>query len=178
VIVGERLGLGEEQLEAIRLGALLHDVGKIGIRDEVLLKPGRLTESERRHIESHTEVGHRIALPIAGLHADTLACIRSHHEWWDGRGYPDALRGDAIPLAARIVAVVDVWDALSTSRPYKQALPAHEVHGVLRKGRGSHFDPDVVDAFLAVLAEQGEELLALTARAGRSLDRGDATGGA
>ncbi len=156
-----RLGLAEEEIESIRLGALLHDVGKIGIRDEILLKPGSFTPEERRVMESHTEVGERIVQPISGITCTTLGCIRHHHERWDGRGYPDGLAGETIPLGARIVTVVDVWDALSSARPYKPAFPQERVLELLHKGRGTEFDPDVVDLFFRVLDEEGEEMLAL-----------------
>lgn len=121
--MAEQLGLAAEEVEAIRLGALLHDVGKIGIRDEVLLKPGRFTPSERSEMQLHADIGHRVVTPIHGLTQTTADCVRYHHERWDGSGYPTGLSGDDIPIGARIVAVVDVWDALSTGRPYKAAFP-------------------------------------------------------
>jgi putative nucleotidyltransferase with HDIG domain len=160
-LVCERLGLSEQETESVRMGALLHDVGKIGIRDEVLLKPGRLSPDERAVMESHAAIGHRIAVAIHGLSPTTLSCIRHHHERWDGEGYPDRLAGSDIPLGARIVSVVDVWDALSTARPYKPAFESDEVLGILRKDSGRHFDPEVVDVFFRILEDEGEELLAL-----------------
>jgi HD-GYP domain-containing protein (c-di-GMP phosphodiesterase class II) len=159
VSMGRRLGLPEEEIDALRLGALLHDVGKIGVPDHVLLKPGRFTPDERREMERHAEVGHRIVRPITGLAAITLACVRSHHERWDGMGYPDGLRGAEIPLAARIVAIVDVWDALSSERPYKPAYSQAKVRELLKKSRGTHFDPELLDLFLRVLDEEGDEML-------------------
>ena len=164
-LLAERLGLPAEEVEALRLGALLHDVGKIGIRDAILLKPGRFSPEERREIERHPVVGDQIVRPIPGIHPITRACVRHHHERLDGGGYPDGLAGDAIPLGARIVTVVDVWDALSTERPYKPAYPQPAVRQVLEKGRGSAFDPDVVNLFLRVLDEEGDELIDLVARA-------------
>jgi HD-GYP domain-containing protein (c-di-GMP phosphodiesterase class II) len=161
MLMGERLGQGAREIEAIRLGALLHDVGKIGIRDEILLKPGRFTRSEFAEMQRHAEIGHRIVSGIHGLAPATLACVRHHHECWDGSGYPAGLAGEAIPLAARIVTVVDVWDALSTARPYKPALPQERVRELLRKGRGERFEPGLVDLFLRVLDEEGEEMLDL-----------------
>jgi HD-GYP domain-containing protein (c-di-GMP phosphodiesterase class II) len=149
-------------VEAIRLGALLHDVGKIGIRDEVLLKPGRFDADERKEMQRHADLGHRIVLPIHGLTATTAACVRHHHERWDGLGYPDRLAGQEIPLGARIVALVDVWDALSTARPYKEAYPQEKVIGILQKGRGTNFEPALVDLFLEILEDEGGEMLALT----------------
>ncbi len=162
VLMAERLGIEPDEVEAIRLGALLHDVGKIGIRDEVLLKPGRFDADERKEMQRHADLGHRIVLPIHGLTATTAACVRHHHERWDGLGYPDRLAGEEIPLGARIVALVDVWDALSTARPYKEAYPQEKVIGILQKGRGTNFEPALVDLFLEILEEEGGEMLALT----------------
>jgi HD-GYP domain-containing protein (c-di-GMP phosphodiesterase class II)/CHASE2 domain-containing sensor protein len=165
VTIAERIGLPPEEIEAIRLGALLHDVGKIGVRDEVLLKPGRLTDAERAEMQEHAACGHRIVSPIHGLREMTLACVRHHHERWDGTGYPDKLSGEQIPIGARIVAIVDVWDALSTSRPYKPAYDQQTVHEILEKSRGTFFEPALVDLFFEVLEEDGEAMLALTAGA-------------
>jgi HD-GYP domain-containing protein (c-di-GMP phosphodiesterase class II) len=160
-IVAGRFGVSEEEVEAIRLGALLHDVGKIGIRDHILLKPTRFTPEERRDMERHPDIGHRIVARIDGFRETTLHCVRHHHERWDGSGYPDRLTGEAIPLGARIVSVVDVWDALSTERPYKPALPAHEVRAYLLKEKEIQFDPRVVDQFLQLLDEEWPELESL-----------------
>jgi HD-GYP domain-containing protein (c-di-GMP phosphodiesterase class II) len=168
--MAQRLGLEEEEVEAIRLGALLHDVGKVGIRDEILLKPGRFTSEERVEMEGHARIGHGIISGIHGLRPTTLACVRHHHERWDGTGYPDRLHGEETPLGARIVAIVDVWDALSTARPYKPALPQERVQSMLRKDRGSHFDARLVDLFLDLLEDEGDDLLAWIAEASRSPD--------
>ena len=165
-LVADRFGLGDDEIEEIRLGALLHDVGKIGIRDEVLLKPDRFTEAERQIMESHTVLGDGIVGGIHGLGPVTRACVRHHHERWDGSGYPDGLAAESIPIGARIVSVVDVWDALSTARPYKPAFEQERVLDILTKGRGEQFDPEVVDVFLNVLEEEGEEMLAVVASVG------------
>ena len=165
VSMAERLGLEPEEVEAIRLGALLHDVGKIGVRDEVLLKPARLTDAERAEMQEHAACGYRIVQPIHGLRAMTLACVRHHHERWDGTGYPDGLSGEEIPIGARIVAIVDVWDALSTSRPYKPAYDQPAVIEILEKSRGTFFEPALVDLFLEILEDEGAAMLALTAGA-------------
>jgi HD-GYP domain-containing protein (c-di-GMP phosphodiesterase class II) len=164
-LLGKRLGLPDREVEAIRLGALLHDVGKIGIRDEILLKPGHFTPEERREMERHAMIGDGIVGPIPGIHPLTRACVRHHHERIDGDGYPDRLEGDAIPLGARIVTVVDVWDALSADRPYKPAYPQDKVRELLEKGRGSAYDPLVLDSFFRLLRDEGEGLLDLVARA-------------
>ena len=154
----------DEEIEAIELGALLHDVGKIGIRDAVLLKDGRLSQEEREEIEKHTIIGHGIVKPITGITTTTVSCVRHHHERWNGTGYPDGLAGEEIPLGARIVSLVDVWDALSTARPYKQAYPQSRVREILQKDSGVRFEPALVDLFFEILDERGEELLDLIAR--------------
>jgi len=163
-LMGVRLGMNDEEIRAMELGALLHDVGKIGIPDSVLNKPGRLSGDERREMEKHPEIGAGIVAPVVGLDETTLHCVMHHHEKWDGSGYPEGLVGEEIPLAARIVAIVDVWDALSTRRPYKKAFTQTEVRDLLMKGRGTQFDPELVDLFFEVLRDQGDEMLELIAR--------------
>ena len=163
-LMGRRLGMPEDEIRAMELGALLHDVGKIGVPDAILNKPGRLTDEERREMQRHPEIGAGIVAPVVGLEPTTLHCVVHHHERWDGEGYPAGLAGDEIPLAARIVSIVDVWDALSTARPYKAAYSQPEVRDRLLKGRGTQFDPELVDLFFEVLEDQGDEMLELVAR--------------
>ena len=112
----------------------------------------------------HPAIGADIVRPVRGLSGVTLDCVLHHHERWDGRGYPDGLAGEEIPLAARIVSVVDVWDALSSERPYKKAFSQEKVLDLLKKGRGVEFDPEIVDMFLRILEEQGEEMIELIQR--------------
>jgi CHASE2 domain-containing sensor protein len=168
-VIADRLGLPAEDIEAIELGALLHDVGKIGVRDDVLLKDGRLTEAERARIEEHPAIGDHIVGSISGISPITVGCVRHHHERWNGTGYPDGLAGEAIPLGARIVALVDVWDALSTPRPYKQAYTQQHVIEILRKDSGVRFEPALVDLFIGILEEQGEEMLDLIQQTAQQL---------
>ncbi len=163
-LMGTRLGMPASEIRAMELGALLHDVGKIGIRDAILNKPDRLTPPERHEMQRHPEIGAGIVAPVVGLEPTTLHCILHHHECWDGSGYPQGLAANEIPLAARIVSIVDVWDALSTSRPYKPAFEQPVVRDLLRKGAGTQFDPQLVDLFFEILDEQGDEMLALVAR--------------
>lgn len=163
-LMGTRLGMPAAEIHAMELGALLHDVGKIGIRDNVLNKPDRLTPAERCEMQRHPEIGAGIVTPVVGLEPTTLHCILHHHECWDGSGYPHGLAAHDIPLAARIVSIVDVWDALSTSRPYKPAFDQAQVRDLLAKGAGTQFDPALVELFFEILEEQGEEMLALVAR--------------
>jgi HD-GYP domain-containing protein (c-di-GMP phosphodiesterase class II) len=154
VSVGLRLGLRPAALRALAEGAYLHDVGKVGIPDHVLNKPGALTDEERAWIQEHPIVGHDIVGRAPSLR-DALTVIRQHHERYDGSGYPDGLAGDEISLAARIVAVADVWDALTSDRAYRPAWPPDRALRHLEAGRGTHFDPDCLDAFLALMVERG-----------------------
>lgn len=141
------LGMTETQADEIAYAAMIHDVGKAQVPDSILKKPGPLTLDERREIERHTVWGHEL---LTGNDEFATACevARSHHERWDGTGYPDGLAGEAIPLAARITAVADVYDALTNERPYKHAWTTREAIAEIKRLRGSHFDPAVVDAFL------------------------------
>ncbi|MGI8973210.1 MAG: diguanylate cyclase [Gaiella sp.] len=151
--IGEELGLGPSELKRVELGALFHDIGKIGIPASILLKPGPLTSDERALVESHPELGERILAPIEQL-SDVRPIVRACHERYDGTGYPDRLQGDEIPLAARIISACDAFHAMTTDRPYRQALPTVEAFRRLQAGSGSQFDPDVVSVCLRVLAER------------------------
>ena len=146
------LELPEEDLVPLRRGALLHDIGKMGVPDAVLLKPGPLDDDEWAVMRRHPTLAHEMLSPIAFLHP-ALDIPYCHHEKWDGSGYPHGLAGKEIPLAARVFAVVDVWDALCSDRPYRPGWPPEQVRAHIRAGAGSHFDPQVADAFLALLAE-------------------------
>ena len=130
-------------------GFLLHDVGKIGIPDKVLLKPGPLTRAERRMMETHTLLGEQVLGGVNFLQGTGLEVVRSHHERWDGEGYPDGRRGEETPLGARIFAVADTLDAMTSHRPYRRALSWKTAHEEIVAGSGRQFDPVVVDAFLA-----------------------------
>jgi putative two-component system response regulator len=151
-IVAKRLGLPADHCELIRRASVLHDIGKIGVADELLLKPGPLTPHERREMERHAQIGHDI---LAGSQLELLelaaAIAWTHHERVDGTGYPRGLAGTEIPLQGRIVAVVDVYDALTTDRPYRRALSHSDAITLMAAGRETQFDPIVLDAFLAGL---------------------------
>jgi HD-GYP domain-containing protein (c-di-GMP phosphodiesterase class II) len=150
------LGLAEADLAHVRRGALLHDIGKMGIPDSILLKPGPLTDVEWEVMRRHPAYAYQLLAPISYLRP-ALDIPYCHHERWDGLGYPRGLAGEQIPLTARIFAVVDVWDALSHDRPYRQAWPAARVRDHIRALIGSHFDPHVADVFLnSVLAEHDD----------------------
>lgn len=149
-----RLGIDAEHAALIGAAAELHDIGKIGVPDEILLKQGPLSDEERAVMREHALVGARtLAGSLSPLMQLAEQIARSHHERWDGGGYPDALVGEEIPLAARIVAVADVADALLHARPYRQAWTPERVRDAMQEGSGSHFDPRAVEAFLAVHAE-------------------------
>jgi hypothetical protein len=152
--IARALGLPEDRVALFRHVAPLHDVGKIGVPDAVLLKPGRLTEKERELIKTHTVVG-RSVLDSNGYELLQMAAdiAISHHERWDGTGYPAGRKGEAIPIVGRIVAVADVFDALTHARPYKPAWPVDEAVAEIWRQRGRQFDPQVVDAFFSVLEE-------------------------
>jgi response regulator RpfG family c-di-GMP phosphodiesterase len=130
-------------------GYLLHDVGKIGVPDRILRKPGPLTRSEREHMQRHTEIGEQMLARVSFLHGEALRIVRSHHERWDGGGYPDRLGGNDIPLGARVFAVADTLDAVTTDRPYRQARSWEEAREIILAEAGRQFDPAVVEAFLA-----------------------------
>ena len=159
VLIGERMGLTELQLETLRRGALLHDLGKVGIPAGILDKIGVLSERERRLVERHTVIGAEILSPLAAF-ADLIPIVRSHHERWDGSGYPDGLRGEEIPLLARIVAVADVFDALVSERPYRPGLSVETSVAMMRSEAGVKLDRRVLEAFLHVLSEGAVEVVA------------------
>ena len=152
--LARRVGVPEEQIVHIMRGVLLHDIGKIGIPDDILRKPGPLTESETRIMRLHPQIAVDLLSSIEYL-KPALNIPRYHHEKWDGSGYPHGLIGESIPLEARIFAIVDVFDALSHDRPYRRAMPKPEVLKYIRSESGKHFDPAIVDIFLGEI-EKGE----------------------
>jgi putative nucleotidyltransferase with HDIG domain len=144
------MGLAHADVQLIELGAELHDIGKIGVREAVLQKPAPLSEEEYQHIMQHTVIGARILEPLLKHAPQVLAVVRSHHERPDGRGLPDRLRGEQIPLHARVVSVADGFDAMTTGRPYRPPRGVAEALEEIRRGAGSQWDRGVVDAFLTV----------------------------
>jgi HD-GYP domain-containing protein (c-di-GMP phosphodiesterase class II) len=145
--------VSDAEIVHIRRGALLHDIGKMGIPDAILLKPGPLDDEEWQIMRQHPVYAYELLSPIPFL-KPSLEIPYCHHEKWDGSGYPRGLRGEQIPLAARIFAVVDVWDALSSNRPYRSAQPQESVYLYLREQAGKHFDPRVVEAFMSIQAPE------------------------
>jgi len=148
-LIAEKLDLPSKEVQNILYAAPMHDVGKIGIPDNILMKPGKLTDEEFGVMKTHSIIGANI---LAYSKAEVLKLAEqiaiSHHEKWNGKGYPQGLAGDNIPLAARIVGLVDVFDALTSKRPYKDPFPVEVALDIIKKDRGEHFDPDVVDVFL------------------------------
>jgi putative two-component system response regulator len=154
LLAGEELGLELPQLRLLRFAALLHDIGKLAVRASVLCKAGPLTDGEWDEIHQHPLVGERICTFLS-CSRQVCPIIRHHHERWDGQGYVDGLAGDDIPLLARIVSVVDAYDAMSSDRPYRKALAKAEAVRRLRAGAGSQWDPEIVQVFLEVMAREG-----------------------
>lgn len=148
--LASQVGLDDDHIQLIRAAAPMHDVGKIATPEEILRKPGPLSPQERTEMERHTEIGHRI---LAGSQSELLQMAAqialTHHEWFDGSGYPQGLKGEEIPIEGRIVAVADVFDALLSDRPYRPAMTTAQAIEIVRDGRGTHFDPEVVDVLLA-----------------------------
>ncbi len=149
VALAKQIGLEKKTLDTIYLGGLLHDVGKIGIDDHVLNKPGQLTDEEFEHIKQHSQFGYDILCGIRQLD-NILPIVLHHHENWDGNGYPHGLTGTEIPLMARIVAVADAFDAMSGDRPYRKGMPYEKVDTILKNGAGMQWDTRVIDAFFAI----------------------------
>jgi putative nucleotidyltransferase with HDIG domain len=149
--IAKKLGIIDPgELTNLRRGALLHDIGKMGIPDAILLKPGPLTPEERKVMEQHTTYAYELLSPIEYLRP-VLDIPYCHHEKWDGSGYPRGLKGEEIPLSARIFALVDVWDALTNDRPYRKAMPPEQAEQIISEGSGSHFDPQIVEVFRTLL---------------------------
>ncbi len=148
LVLAKEAGYPVDGLETLEFGAFLHDIGKIGIKDAVLLKPGPLDEAEWQHMREHPVKGYDIASKIEMLHP-IMPAVRNHHERWDGSGYPDKMVAEDIPLSARIVAIADAYDAMATDRPYKKALAIEECEAILRKTAGKMYDPDLIEVFVS-----------------------------
>jgi putative two-component system response regulator len=149
VAIAEEMGLPKKDIERIRLAGLVHDIGKIGVREAVLNKPGSLSEEELKHVRLHSETGERILIPIVD-DEEILKAVRHHHERYDGWGYPDGLREDQIPPLARIIAVADTFDAMTSERSYRKALTKEEACAEVERCSGTQFDPEAAAAFLRV----------------------------
>jgi putative nucleotidyltransferase with HDIG domain len=152
VTLARAMSVSEEEIVHMRRGALLHDIGKMGIPDDILKKPGPLTEGEWEIMRKHPRYSYEMISPIEYLHS-ALDIPFCHHEKWDGSGYPRGLKGEDIPLAGRIFAIIDVWDALSSDRPYRKAWPDDKVIDYIHAQSGTHFDPKIVPVFLEIIKE-------------------------
>jgi len=147
--IAQEMGLTDDQLDTLRIAGLLHDLGKVGIPGSVLNKPARLTQAERMMVEAHPALSAEIAERVTAF-GDAVPVIRHHHEWYDGNGYPDGLKGEEMPLLARILAVADGFEAMTSERPYRRAWTEEKALAELKKGAGSQWDPNVVEAFVKI----------------------------
>jgi putative nucleotidyltransferase with HDIG domain len=158
--IAREMNFTKDLIERIYIAGLLHDVGKIGVRDAVITKPDRLTLEEYNEIKQHPEIGYKILEPV-GFLQDIAPCVRHHHEWYDGsdRGYPDRLRGDQIPLPSRVILVADTVEAMTSDRPYRKALSLEAVVSEIHKYSGTQFDPKVAEPFLRLIEREGETFI-------------------
>jgi len=149
VVIARELDLPQDDVERIRLAGLVHDIGKMGVKELVLNKPGCLSEEEFQHVKYHPAMGEHILTPIVD-DEEILMIVRYHHERYDGQGYPDGLSGEQIPLGARIMAVADSYDAMISERPYRSAMSSKKAYSEIARGRGTQYSPEVVDAFMRI----------------------------
>ena len=147
IAIARKLNIPQDGINKIRLAGLIHDIGRIGVRESVLNKPGKLTGEEYEHIKSHCEAGEHILTPVVE-DEEILKVVRHHHERYDGNGYPDGLKGEQIPLGARILAVAGTYDAMTSERPYREAMSGETAHAEIECCKGTQFDPEVAGAFL------------------------------
>jgi len=150
--IAQKLSLPEEEIKSLKYAAILHDIGKIGVRGYILNNPNGLTTSEYDQIKKHSIIGENIIQPIELLQP-IRPLIRHHHEWYNGKGYPDGLSGENIPLGARILTVADAYDAMKSDRPYRKALSEEKAIQELKHGSGSQFDPQIIEVFLEILKQ-------------------------
>ena len=157
VLIGKKLGLNEEDIRILRIGGLFHDIGKIGVPDSILQKNGKLSDDEYSEIKNHPTIGAHI-LSSASMFQDILPIVKHHHERYDGKGYPSQLKGEDIPYIARIAAVADAFDAMTSRRVYRDSLPIDVVIEEIEKNKGTQFDPNIAEAFLEILKNDYEEI--------------------
>lgn len=157
VLIGKYMGLSEDDLKTLRIGGLFHDVGKIGVPDSILLKTDKLTDDEYSEIKNHPTIGAHI-LSTATIFQELIPIVKHHHEKYDGTGYPSKLAGENIPLFARIAAVADTFDAMTSKRTYRNALPLDVVTSEIERCKGTQFDPHIADVFLDILKNHYDEI--------------------
>lgn len=164
VLIGEKLGLSEEQIKTLKIGGLFHDIGKIGIPDSILLKPGKLTDDEYSEIKNHPSIGAHI-LGSAKTFQDIVPIVKHHHEKYDGNGYPSRLKGEDIPYLARIAAVADTFDAMTSRRSYRDAIDLQKVKDEIKRCEGTQFDPQIAEAFLDIMEHDFDKIKNIQERA-------------
>ena len=157
VLIGKKLGLSDLQLRTLQIGGLFHDIGKIGVPDSILLKESKLTDDEYSEIKNHPSIGAHI-LSNATIFKDIIPIVKHHHERYDGKGYPNMLKGNEIPYLARITAIADSFDAMTSKRSYRDSLPIETVIDEFRKNKGTQFDPELTDIFLDILENHFDEI--------------------
>lgn len=157
ILLGQELGLSDDQLKTLRVGGLFHDIGKIGIPDSILLKEAKLTDDEYSQIKNHPSIGAHI-LCNAAVFQEIIPIVKHHHERYDGKGYPSKLAGDQIPYLARVAAVVDAFDAMTSKRAYRDAIPLETVKAEIERCSGTQFDPAMAEAFLNILNNKYDEI--------------------
>ena len=157
VLIGEKLGLPEDQIKTLRIGGLFHDIGKIGIPDSILLKPGKLTDDEYSEIKNHPSIGAHI-LGSAKIFQDIIPIVKHHHEKYDGNGYPSKLEGEEIPYLARITAVADTFDAMTSRRSYRGPIDVEQVKEEIKRCEGTQFDPQIAEVFLDILNNEFDKI--------------------
>ncbi len=157
VLIGEKLGLNETDIQTLRIGGLFHDIGKIGIPDSILLKEAKLTDDEYSQIKNHPTIGAHI-LQNATIFQEILPIVKHHHERYDGNGYPGRLKGEEIPYFARIAAVADTFDAMTSKRTYRNAIPLEDVKAEIKRCEGTQFDPNIAEPFLEILNTQYDKI--------------------
>lgn len=163
VLIGEKLGLSEEELHTLKIGGLFHDIGKIGIPDSILLKESKLDDEEYSQIKKHPSIGAHI-LGDVSMFKDIIPMVLHHHERFDGRGYPSQLKGEDIPIIARIAAVADTFDAMTSKRSYRDALPLEVVKAEIEKCSGAQFDPNIANIFLNILKNEYDKIEEIQAK--------------
>ncbi len=163
VLIGKKLGLSDEDLNTLKIGGLFHDIGKIGVPDSILQKADKLTDDEYSQIKQHPNIGVHI-LSNATIFKDILPIVEHHHERYDGKGYPSGLAGEEIPYLARIAAVADSFDAMSSRRAYRESLPKEKILSEFMRCRGTQFDPDIDDTFIDILENHYDEIEAIQAK--------------
>ena len=160
VLIGKHLNLSEAELKNLEIGGLFHDIGKIGVPDSILLKESKLTDDEYSEIKNHPSIGAHI-LSTATIFKDILSIVKHHHERFDGHGYPGQLKGNDIPFLARIAAIADSFDAMTSRRTYRDSLPLDVVISEFEKCKGTQFDPEIADVFLDILRNNFDEIKAI-----------------